>query len=47
MQNTNFTKGDLLADKVNGDFNVLGTTVMNRLAVMYTALTLSQKTTVA
>jgi hypothetical protein len=29
MQNTNFTKGDLLGDQVNGNLDVLGPMVIN------------------
>jgi hypothetical protein len=32
MQNTNFTKPDLLADEVNVDLNVLGSAVMNEVS---------------
>jgi len=32
MQNKNFTKGDLLADEVNVNLDVLGPTVMNMVS---------------
>ena len=47
MQNTRFTKHDLLADEVNVDLDGLGIAVMNGVIYHDIALTLSQKTTVA
>ena len=47
MQNTRFTKHDLLVDEVNVDLDGLGIVVMNGVIYHDTALTLSQKTTVA
>jgi hypothetical protein len=48
MENTNFTKGDLLMDKVEVDPNVLGPAViMDGVCCHVYNTMLSQKTTVA
>jgi hypothetical protein len=47
MENTNFTKGDLLMDEVNVDLDVLGLAVMDGVCCHVYSTTLSHKTTVA
>jgi hypothetical protein len=47
MENTNFTKGDLLMDEVNVDLDVLGLAVMDRVCCHVYSTTLLHKTTVA
>ena len=48
MENTNFTKGDLLTNEVDVDLDVLGPAVMmDGVCCHVYSTTLSQKTTVA
>ena len=47
MYNAEFVEGHLLSDKVNIELNVFCPPMMTGLVDMYTADTLSQKTTVA